>query len=109
MNLRTEEIKIRATLKEKERIKNNAKKCGLSVTQHLIKLANGHTPDEIPSDNFYAVCNQLCELLEIYQGESDEYFTHLLKQILYDLYQIHLKPKLKKDGDSHSHDKNLGS
>ncbi len=91
MEKRDTEIKIRTTKKEKIKIQKNAKRCGLSVTKYLINLANNYQPKEIPSDNFYSTCNYLRELLEIYEGETDENFNELLKEILSKLYSIYIE------------------
>ena len=55
-------INIRVTEAEKKRIVSYAKKCGMSVSEYLRQLGVGHSPREIPLDNFYAVRKTLEQL-----------------------------------------------
>lgn len=93
MRTRTVGIYIRVTEQEKKRIERFAKKCGLSVSEYLRQLANGHTPNEIPSDNFFTVAHYLQMITEDFKGRNDEKFVAYVKGCISDLYTTYLKPK----------------
>ncbi|MEE1320032.1 MAG: hypothetical protein UHM85_00670, partial [Acutalibacteraceae bacterium] len=46
-------IYVRVTEKEKVRIENKAKKCGLSVSEYLRKKALGYSPKALLPESFY--------------------------------------------------------
>jgi len=48
MQERTVQIHFRATEKERIRFQANAKKCGLSLSEYLRKLASGYEPKALP-------------------------------------------------------------
>ncbi len=101
MEKRSEEIKFRVTKKEKEKIKRNAKKCGLSMSKYLVNLSLGYKPNEIPSDNFYSVCENLKYAITLYEVNENYSFANGTQTILKDLYEIYIKPMMK-EGDKNS-------
>lgn len=56
-------IEIRVKPKDKEKIKQIADKCGLTVSEYVMQRALGYAPKEVPSDAFFHFYNKLCELL----------------------------------------------
>lgn len=68
---RTVGINIRVTEKEKKKIKSNAAKCKLSVSEYLRQLATGYTPKELPAEPLYEVLNKLKRI-------DDDYKTVLI-------------------------------
>ena len=50
---KTNSIYVRVTEKEKAHIQNNAKKCGLSVSEYLRKRALGYSPKPLLPETFY--------------------------------------------------------
>ena len=50
---KTNSIYVRVTEKEKARIQNKAKKCGLSVSEYLRKRALGYSPKPLLPETFY--------------------------------------------------------
>ena len=53
------QILVRARQKEKERIRALADKCGLSVSEYMVKRALGYEPKEASPDAFF-VSTMLC-------------------------------------------------
>ena len=64
MKERKVQLKMRATEKEKVRIQNKAKKCGLSVSEYLRKRALGYSPKALLPENFYEFTEKLGTLHE---------------------------------------------
>ena len=102
MRNRTFGINIRVSEKEKKRIENYAKKCRLSVSEYLRQLANGHTPNEIPSDNFYLVSRDLEMMISDYRNRDDDMMAKMLRGCVDELYDIYIYPKKwgGKNGDN---------
>ena len=63
MKERKVQLKMRATEKEKVPIENNAKKCGLSVSEYLRKRALGYAVKATPPDAFYLFVRHMSRLL----------------------------------------------
>ena len=53
------QLKFRVTEKEKIRIQNKAKKCGLSVSEYLRKRALGYSPKALLPETFYEFTEKL--------------------------------------------------
>ena len=64
MKERKVQLKMRATEKEKVRIENKAKKCGLSVSEYLRKRALGYYPKALMPESFYEFTEKLGVLYE---------------------------------------------
>ena len=64
MKDRKVQLKTRATEKEKLRIENKAKKCGLSVSEYLRKRALGYSPKALLPESFYEFTEKLGVLYE---------------------------------------------
>ena len=60
---KTVQILIRTTPKEKEKIKNIAAKCNLSVSEYMVQRALGYVVKTVVPDAFYVFNERLCELL----------------------------------------------
>lgn len=90
MRNRTYGINIRVTEQEKKRIERYAKKCRLSVSEYLRQLANGHTPNEIPSDNFFLVAHDLELMIQEFKGKDDELLRKMLITCVEDLNEIYI-------------------
>lgn len=63
-NERNKNILIRVSEKQKSRIEQRAKKCGLTVSEYIRKLALDYEPKGIPSDSFYDFYSKLNELCD---------------------------------------------
>lgn len=57
------EFEIRVKPKDKEKIKQIADKCGLTVSEYVLQRALGYAPKEVPTDAYFHCYNKLCELL----------------------------------------------
>ncbi|MBQ4544921.1 MAG: hypothetical protein II996_05065 [Oscillospiraceae bacterium] len=64
MKERKVQLKFRITEKEKVRIENKAKKCGLSVSEYLRKRALGYAPKALLHESFYEFTEKLGVLYE---------------------------------------------
>lgn len=60
----SKEIHFRVTEKEKTRITNKAKKCGLPVSEYVRKRALGYSPKALLQDTFYEFSKKLGALYE---------------------------------------------
>ena len=61
---RKAQLKTRVTEKEKLRIENKAKKCGLPVSDYLRKRALGYSPKALLPESFYELTEKLGALYE---------------------------------------------
>lgn len=61
---RKAQLKTRVTEKEKLRIENKAKKCGLPVSEYLRKRALGYSPKALLPESFYELTEKLGALYE---------------------------------------------
>ena len=50
---------VRLTAKEQQRLRNHAKKCGLSEEAYLRFLLNGHAPKEVPPLEYHRLIREL--------------------------------------------------
>lgn len=81
-------INIRVTAQEKERIERNSKRCRLSVSEYLRKLANGYAPKELPNERLYELCWQIELLSEDRMSLNDDKFKSCLCGFLSDTQKI---------------------
>lgn len=56
-------IEVRVKPKDKEKIKQIADKCGLSVSEYVMQRALGYAPKTVQPDVFFNFYDKLCELL----------------------------------------------
>lgn len=98
MKERKAQLKMRATEKEKVRIQNKAKKCGLSVSEYLRKRALGYSPKTLLPETFYEFTEKLGVLYEALGVlNSTELQAEVLK-LLDEIYAKLLTPG-RKDSD----------
>ena len=62
MREKTAKLNLCFTPAEKKRITSDAKKCGMSVSMYVWKLAQKQTPHEPPPPEFWNMMNTLYEL-----------------------------------------------
>ena len=79
MKERKVQLKMRATEKEKVRIQNKAKKCGLSVSEYLRKRALGYSPKTLLPETFYEFTERLGDLYDALEIMNS---TELQEQVL---------------------------
>ena len=92
------QLKMRTTEKEKVRIENKAKKCGLSVSEYLRKRALGYSPKALLPESFYEFTEKIGILYEALGTlNSTELQAEVLK-LLDEIYAKLLTPG-RKDGD----------
>ena len=98
MKKRKAQLKTRVTEKEKLRIENKAKKCGLSVSEYVRKRALEYSPKALLPESFYEFTEKLGVL---YEGLGVLNSTELQEEVLKLLDEIYAKlitPE-RKDGD----------
>ena len=82
--MKKQDIRIvaRVTKKEKYRISDLAKRCGLSTTEYLRQRALGYEPKPVPPDALFHFCERLDALVEApFSTEVNEMAMTLLKEI----------------------------
>ena len=82
--MKKEDIRIvaRVTQKEKDRISDIAKRCGLSTTEYLRQRALGYEPDSVPPDALFHFCEKVDALVEApFSAEVNAAAMTLLKDI----------------------------
>ena len=70
MNEKTEQIYMRVTPQEKNRIIANAEKCKLSVSEYIRQRCLGFAPREVPPQAYYDMCSMLEDALVFPEGEK---------------------------------------
>ena len=80
---------IRVSEKEKNIIVQNAKKCGLSVSEYLRQRALGYMPRAVLSEVFFSFNDRLDELCGAVEGkitaDTEEQITALIARITAEL------------------------
>ena len=82
------QLKMRATEKEKVRIENKAKKCGLPVSEYLRKRALGYSPKALLPESFYEFTEKIGIL---YEALGTLNSTELQAEVLKLLDEIYAK------------------
>ena len=103
MKERKVQLKFRITEKEKIRIENKAKKCGLSVSEYLRKRALGYSPKTLLPESFYEFTEKIGVL---YEALGTLNSTELQAEVLKLLDEIYAKLLVtdKGKGESESDD-----
>jgi hypothetical protein len=104
MRERTVQINIRATEKERTRYIRNAKKCGLTLSEYLRKLANKHEPKSLPPLEYSELMQMISDLYVDFYSTGDAKYADLLIHVLQNLQKA-IAPN--KRGDEDGDDKNL--
>ena len=102
MKERKVQLKMRATEKEKVRIENKAKKCGLSVSEYLRKRALGYSPKSLLPESFYELTEKLGALYEaLGRLNSTELQAEVLKLLdeIYAKLLVTDKSKVESESD----------
>ena len=95
-------IYVRVTEKEKVRIENKAKKCGLSVSEYLRKRALGYSPKALLPESFYELTEKLGALYEaLGRLNSTELQAEVLKLLdeIYAKLLVTDKGKVESESD----------
>ena len=95
-------IYVRVTEKEKVRIENKAKKCGLSVSEYLRKRALGYSPKALLPESFYEFTEKIGILYEALGTlNSTELQAEVLKLLdeIYAKLLVTDKSKVESEGD----------
>ena len=75
-------IAVRVTAKEKERIQDKARKCGLNTTEYVKQRALGYEPRGVPPNVLFVLLEKLGELADKTSSPKlDEEIGALLQQI----------------------------
>lgn len=98
MKERKVQLKMRVTEKEKLRIENKAKKCGLSVSEYLRKRALEYAPKALLPESFYEFTEKLGVLYEALEASNSTELQAEVLKLLDKIYAKLLTPG-RKDGD----------
>lgn len=75
-------ISFRTTKRDKDRIKQLAKKCGLSQTEYIKQRALGYEPRAVPPDALFLLLEKIGELeSKVASSETEAQINTLLKNI----------------------------
>ena len=75
-------IAVRVTVKEKDKIQSEARKCGLSTSEYVKQRALGYEPRVVPPDALFVCLDKLGELADKASSpELDKEICAVLKQI----------------------------
>ena len=102
MKERKVQLKFRVTEKEKIRIENKAKKCGLSVSEYLRKRALGYSPKALLPESFYEFTERLSALHEALGTLNSTEFQAEVLNLLDEIYAKFLvtdKSKVESESD----------
>ena len=96
------QLKMRATEKEKVRIENKAKKCGLSVSEYIRKRALEYSPKALLPESFYEFTEKIGILYEALGTlNSTELQAEVLKLLdeIYAKLLVTDKSKVERESD----------
>jgi len=85
MRERTFQIHLRATEQERQRYLRNAKKCGLSLSEYLRKLAGGHEPKALPPIEYTKLISLLTQMYDDFRETGDITYAKYIESTLSDL------------------------
>ncbi|MCL2857249.1 MAG: hypothetical protein FWE19_05965 [Oscillospiraceae bacterium] len=98
MRKRETHINVRTTPQEKSCFERNARKCGLSLSEYLRKLANGYEPQTAPPLEYAELIRLLTEIYNDFRESGDTMYTTLLAEVLLEM-QVAISP-VKRDGNN---------
>lgn len=100
MRERTCQINIRATEHERHRYIRNARRCGLTLSEYLRKLANGHEPKPLPPLEYHELMQMINTLHLDFRLTGEEQHADLLVRILQDMREAIMPEKRGANGDN---------
>ena len=86
MKEKTTRIEIRLTPEEKNKIKNLAASCNLSISEYIRQRALGFVPNTVQPDVFYLFYNQLCSLCNSIENNATEETEQLIINLAKDIH-----------------------
>jgi len=104
MRKRATHINIRTTPEEKSRIESHAKKCGLSLSEYLRKLANGYEPKPLPPLDYRALMRRITDLYADFNEWGETGYANILVGVLQEMLAA-ISPQ--KSGGKSGDNKNL--
>jgi len=88
---------MRTTEQERLRYLRNAKRCGLSLSEYLRKLAGGHDPKALPTLEYAQLISLLTEIYDEFRITGDITYAKYIVGVLSDLQKA-IAP-VKQHGD----------
>ena len=83
---KTARIEIRVRPKDKNRIEKLAERCGLSVSEYMVKRALGYEPRAVQPNAFFEFYQELCKLADwALSPETEEKLLDIIKRIQLEL------------------------
>ena len=98
MRTRNIHINLRLTPEEKVRLKRNAGKCGLSVSEFLRQRANDYEPQPAPTKEFFDLTRLLSDIYDDFRISGEEMYAKLIADTLMKL-QSTINP-VKSNGNN---------
>jgi hypothetical protein len=80
--MRETNISIRTTPLEKVNIQRRAKRCGLSMSEYVRKLATGYDPKPLPSLEYRAMMKTITELYVQFNAWGETMYADVLIGVL---------------------------
>ena len=82
MKEKSAQVHFRITEKEKERLKRNAEKCGLSQSEYFRQLINGYQPKTLPPMEYLALKDRITDLYLEFNERGELKHADLLIDVL---------------------------
>ena len=82
MKEKSAQVHFRITEKEKERLKHNAEKCGLSQSEYFRQLVNGYQPKALPPMEYFALKDRITDLYLEFNERGEIKYADLLIGVL---------------------------
>jgi len=105
MQERIVQIHFRVTEKERIRFQANARKCGISLSEYLRKLASGYEPKALPPLEYQKIYDLLLDVHADWRSGGDPRLAKDLLDIIWEMMMA-IKPGLK-GRDENGDNKNL--
>ena len=85
MRKRETHINVRTTLQEKTRFQSSARRCGLSLSEYLRKLACGYEPRAAPPIEYHELIRLLTDMYNDFRDTGDSEYTKYIASVLMEL------------------------
>lgn len=98
---RETQICIRTTEQERTRFQRNAKKCGLSLSEYLRKLANGYEPKPLPPIEYTELIRFLTDIYNELRITGKEEYAKFIVGVVSQMMAAVMPEKVgERDGDN---------
>ena len=88
MRTRETHINVRTTPQEKARFQRNARKCCLTLSEYLRKLANGYEPKAAPPLEYAELIRLLTDIYNDFRATGENAYADLLANLLLEMQSV---------------------